>query len=137
MHKIINITCIYTYCYFIAMYQTCIIQLHYFKIIILFIFSVNMAERSASAICEYFTMFQDRLEIAKCNICNQKIRRGPPGAPSKKFLTKFLWRHLKSKHKDEHSQAEEERSKETEKKKKILKKQEKILIFLIFFQKLS
>ena len=29
-----------------------------------------MAKRSASAVLEYFTMFQDRLEIAKCNICS-------------------------------------------------------------------
>jgi len=44
-----------------------------------------MAKRSAAAVWEYFTMFQDRLEIAKCNICSQEIRRGPPGASSKKF----------------------------------------------------
>ena len=76
-------------------------------------------------------MFQDRLEIAKCNICNQEIRRVSSGATNKNFSTKSLWGHLKSKHKDEYSLAEKERSKETEKKKKILTKQEKnILIFL-------
>ena len=64
-------------------------------------------------------MFQDRLKIAKCNICSQEIRRGPPNAPSKNVSTKSLWGHLKSK-KDEHSLAEEEQSKG----KKILKKQE-------------
>ena len=82
-----------------------------------------MGKRSASAVWKYFTMFQDRLEIGKCNICSQEIRWGPPGATSKKFSTKSLWGHLKSKHKNEHSLAEKERSKETEKK-KILKKQE-------------
>src|ERR1700755_889098 len=108
------------------MYQICIIWLQYFKIIILFILSVNMANRSASAVWEYFTMFQDRLEIAKCNICSQEIRRGPPGAPSKNFSTQSLWFHLKTKHKDEHSLAEEERSKEN------IEKANKILIFLYF-----
>ena len=44
-----------------------------------------MAKRSASAVLEFFTMFQDRLEIAKCNICSQNFRREPPGATSKKF----------------------------------------------------
>ena len=77
-----------------------------------------MAKRSAAAVWEYFTMFQDRLEIAKCNICSQEIRRGPPGATSKKISTKSLRGHLKSKHKNEHSLAEKERSKETEKKRK-------------------
>ena len=83
-----------------------------------------MAKRSAAAVYIYFTMFQDRLEIAKCNICSQEIRREPLGATSKKFSTKSLRGHLKSKHKNEHSLAENERSKETEKKEKILKKQE-------------
>src|ERR1700755_1175186 len=91
------------------MYQICIIWLQYFKIIILFILLVNMAKRSASAVWEYFTMFQDRLEIAKCNICSQEIRRGSSGAPSKKNSTKSIWGHLKSKHKVDHSLAEEER----------------------------
>lgn len=77
-----------------------------------------MAKRSAAAVWEYFTMFQDRLEIGKCNICSQEIRRGPLGATSKKISTKSLWGHLKSKHKNEHSLAEKERSKETEKKRK-------------------
>ena len=76
-----------------------------------------MAKRSASAVFEYFTMFQDRLEIAKCNICSQKIRREPPGATSKKNFNQIFLEYLKSKHKDEHSLAEKERSKETEKKK--------------------
>ena len=75
-----------------------------------------MVKRSASALWEYFTMFQDWLKIAKCNICSQEIRREPPGATSKKISTKSLWRHLKSEHKEEHSLAEKERSKETEKK---------------------
>ena len=44
-----------------------------------------MAKRSAAAVWEYFTMFQDRLEIAKCNICSQEIRRGPPGCSIKIF----------------------------------------------------
>src|ERR1700755_555333 len=105
------------------MYQTCINYLHYIKIIILFILSINMGKRSASAVWKYFKMFQDRVEIGTCNICSQEIRRGPLGATSKKFSTKSLWGHLKSKHKNEHSLAEKERSKETEKK-KILKKQE-------------
>src|ERR1700755_616060 len=88
------------------MHQTCINYLHYFKIIILFILSINMAKRSASAVWKYFKMFQDRLEIGKCNICSQDIRRGPLGATSKKFSTKSLWGHLKSKHKNEHSLTE-------------------------------
>ena len=67
-----------------------------------------MVKRSASAVRKYFTMFQDRLEIAKCNICSQEIRRGHPGVPSKKISTKSLWGHLKSKHKNEHSLAEKE-----------------------------
>ena len=75
-----------------------------------------MAKRSASVVLEYFTMFQDRLEIAKCNIWSQEIRRGPPGATSKNMSTKCLWGHLKLKHKDEHSLGEKERSKEKEKK---------------------
>ena len=78
-----------------------------------------MAKRSASAIWKYFIMFQDRLEIAKCNICSQEIRTGPPGATSKKFSSKSLQGHLKSKHKNEHSLAKKERSKETEKKERI------------------
>ena len=86
--------------------------------------SINMVKRSASAVWKYFTMFQDRLEISKCNICSQEIRRGPLGATSKKISTKSLWGHLKLKYKNEHSQAEKEWSKETEKKEKILKKQE-------------
>src|ERR1700755_2553793 len=72
------------YCHVSNLYHL----LQYFKIIILFILSINMVKRSASSVWEYFTMFQDRLEIAKCNICSQKIRRGPPGATSKKFSTK-------------------------------------------------
>ena len=63
-------------------------------------------------------MFQDRLEIARCNICSQKIRREPSGATSKKFSNKFLWGHLKSKNKNEHSLAEKDKSKETKKKKR-------------------
>ena len=82
-----------------------------------------MAKRSDAAVWEYFTIFQDSLEIAKCNICSQETRRGSPGAPSKNFSTKSLWGHLKSKHKNEHSLAEKERSKE-QKKEKILKTQE-------------
>src|ERR1700755_1999209 len=97
-----------------------------------------MVKRSASAVYKYFTMFQDKLEITKCNICSQIIRRGSPGATSKKFSTKCLWGHLKSKHKNKHSLAEKERSKETEKKEKILKKQEEkskfsYILFEFFF----
>ena len=77
-----------------------------------------MVKRSASAVWKYFTLFQDRVEIGKCNICSQEIRRGPLGATSKKFSTKSLWGHLKLKHKNEHSLAEKERSKETEKMRK-------------------
>ena len=76
-----------------------------------------MAKRSAAAVWEYFTMFQDRLEIAKCNICSQEIRRGPPGASSKKNLNQIFMGHLNSKHNDEHSLAEK-LSKETDKKRK-------------------
>src|ERR1051325_12014308 len=97
------------------MYQTCINYLHYFKISILFILSINMVKRSASGVWKYFTMFQDRLEIGKCNICSQEIRREPLGATSKKNSTKSLSGHLKLKYKNEHSLAEKERSKETEK----------------------
>ena len=61
------------------------------KLLFCLYFSVNMAKRSASAIWEYFTMFQDRVKIAKCNICSQKIRREPPGATSKNISTKSLW----------------------------------------------
>ena len=77
-----------------------------------------MVKKSASAVWNYSTMFQDKFEIAKCNICSQEIRRGPPGATSKKISTKSLRGHLKSKHKNEHSLPEKERSKETEKKRK-------------------
>ena len=77
-----------------------------------------MVKRSALAVWKYFKMFQDRLEIGKCNICSQEIRRGSPGGTSKKISTKSLWGHLKSKHKNEHSLAEKELSKETEKKRK-------------------
>jgi len=91
-----------------------------------------MVKRSASAVWKYFTMFQDRLEIGKCNICSQEIRRGPLGATSKKISTKSLWGHLKSKHKNEHSLAEKERSKETEKRENFKKARRKILIFLYF-----
>ena len=83
-----------------------------------------MVKRSASAVWKYFKRFQDRLEIGKCNICSQEIRRGPLGATSKKISTKSSSGHLKLKYKNEHSLAEKERSKETEKKEKILKKQE-------------
>src|ERR1700755_2847902 len=94
--------------------------------------SNNMVKRSASAIWKYFTMFQDRLEIAKCNICSQEIRREPLGATSKKFSTTSLWGHLKSKHKNEHSLAEKEQSNEAEIERENLKKKNtrKILIFL-------
>jgi|ERR1044072_3040792 hypothetical protein len=95
-----------------------------------------MAKRSASAEWNYFTIFQDRLEIAKCNICSQEIRRRPQGATSKKISTKTLWGHLKSKHKNEHSLAEKERSEETEKKRKFLKRKKKYLNFLIFKKKI-
>ena len=91
-----------------------------------------MAKRSASAVLEYFTMFQDRLEMAKCNNCSQEIRRGPLGATNKKISTKSLWGHLKLKHKNDHSPAEKERSKETEKKENFKKARRKILIFLYF-----
>src|ERR1700755_940589 len=114
------------------MYQTCINYLHYFKIIILFILSINMGKRSASAVWKYFKMFQDRLEIGTFNICSQEIRRGPLGATSKKFSTKSLWGHLKSKHKNEYTLAEKERSKETEKRENFKKARRKILIFLYF-----
>ena len=57
-----------------------------------------MVKRSASAVWKnYFTMFQDRLEIGKCNICSQEIRRGPLGATSKKISTKSLWEASKIK----------------------------------------
>ena len=83
-----------------------------------------MCKRSASAVWKYFTMFQDRLEIGKCNICSQEIRREDLWVLQvKKISTKSLWGHLKLKHKNEHSLAEKERSKAT-KKEKILKKQE-------------
>ena len=91
-----------------------------------------MGKRSASAEWKYFTMFQDRLEIGKCNICSQEIRRGPLGATSKKISTKCLWGHLKLKHKNEHSLSEKERSKETEKKENFKKARRKILISLYF-----
>ena len=91
-----------------------------------------MVKRSASAVWKYFSMFQDWLEIARCNICSQKIRRGPSGATSKKFSNKSLWSHLKSKNKNEHSQAEKERSKETKKRENFKKVRRKILIFLYF-----
>src|ERR1044072_5050306 len=91
-----------------------------------------MVKRSASAVRKYFTMFQDRLEIGKCIICSQEIRREPLGATSKKISTKCLWGHLKSKHKNEHSLAEKEQSNETEKKRKFLKSKRKNLNFLIF-----
>ena len=92
-----------------------------------------MVKRSASAVRKYFPMFQDRLEIGKCIICSQEIRRGPLGAISKKISTKCLWGHLKLKHKNEHSLAEKERSKEPKKKeRKFLKSKKKILIFLYF-----
>src|SRR6201990_1792134 len=94
-----------------------------------------MCKRSASGVWKYITMFQDRLEIGKCNICSHEIRRVPLGATSKKFSTKSLRGHLKSKHKNEHSLAEKERSKETEKKEKILKKQEEKSYILIFLKK--
>jgi len=84
-----------------------------------------MGKRLASAVWKYFTMFQDRLEIGKCNICRQEIRRGPLSATSKNFSTKSLWGHLKSKHKNEHSLAEKERSKETEKRENLKKQEEK------------
>src|ERR1700755_3686756 len=91
-----------------------------------------MVKRSASLVWNYFTMFQNRFEIAKCNVCSQEIRRGPPSATSKKFSTNSLWGHLKSKHKNEHSLAEKERSKETEKKENFKKGRRNILIFLYF-----
>ena len=77
-------------------------------------------------------MFQDRLEVTKCNICSQEIRREPLGATSKKISTKSLWGHLKSKHKNEHSLVEKERSKETEKRENFKKARRKILIYLYF-----
>ena len=84
-----------------------------------------MVKRSASPLWKYFTMFQDWFEIAKCNVCSQEIRRGPPSATSKKFSTNSLWGHLKSKHKKEHSLAEKEQSNETEKQRKFLKSKKK------------
>src|ERR1700755_2889069 len=95
-----------------------------------------MVKRSASAVWKYITMFQDRLEIGKCNICSQEIRRGPLGDKSKKFTTKSLWGNLKSKHKNEHSLAEKERLKETEKKRKFLKSKKKNFNFLLLCMKI-
>src|ERR1044072_9194272 len=99
--------------------------MHYLKIIILLILSVNMSKRSSSAVFEYFTMFQDRLEIAKCNICSQKIRREPPGATSKKFQPNLYGvSKIKTQRRTFTSRKEKEN---------IEKKQEKkILIFLYF-----
>src|SRR6201990_2300435 len=94
-----------------------------------------MVKRSASAIWKYFKMFHHRLEIGKCNICSQEIRRGPLSATSKKISTKSLWGHLKSKHKNEHSLAEKEWSKEIEKKESFKKNKKKNLNFLIFCMK--
>src|ERR1700755_1537554 len=91
-----------------------------------------MCKRSASAVWKYFTMFQDRLEICKCNNCSQEIRREPVGTTSKKISTKSLWGHLKSKHKNEHSLAEKEWSKETDNRENFKKARRKILIFLYF-----
>ena len=82
-----------------------------------------MVKKSASAVWNYSTMFQDKLEIAKCNIAVRKLEEDLRVLQVKKISTKSLKGHLKSKHKNEHSLAEKERSKETEKK-KILKKQE-------------
>ena len=56
-----------------------------------------MAKRSAAAVWEYFTMFQDRLEIAKCNICSQEIRREDLLVSQVKNFEPNLYGHLNSK----------------------------------------
>ena len=75
---------------------------------------MNMVKRSASAVWKYFTMFQDRLEIGKCNICSQILEEDLWVLQVKKFQPNLYGGHLKLKQKNEHSLAEKERSKETE-----------------------
>lgn len=81
-------------------------------------------KRPASAVWDYFTVVREREEVATCNICSIEIRRGSAGAKSKSFSTKSLWGHLKAKHKDEHSLAEEKQADEMDKKNKKRKMQE-------------
>lgn len=81
-------------------------------------------KRPASAVWGYFTVIREREAVAKCNICGAEIRRGAAGAKSRDFSTKSLWGHLKARHKDEHSLAEEKQTEEVTKKMKKRKMEE-------------
>jgi hypothetical protein len=81
-------------------------------------------KRSISAVWEHFTINSEVAEIAICNICNANIQRGRAGAPEKFFSTKSLWGHLKAKHKDEFTQAEEKQAEDNQVKAKQRKEQE-------------
>ena len=78
-----------------------------------------MTEREQSGVWMFFTESQDSPEMAICNICNNCIRRAPPGAPRKKCQTSSMWCHLKSIHKDQYTQALEKKYETCRKRKRM------------------
>ena len=77
-----------------------------------------MAKRDVYSVWDYYTVAHGHPEVAECDLCSIKIKRGATGAPSKKISTESLCTHLQSKHKDEHSSAIESKTLEAEKKEK-------------------
>ena len=63
-------------------------------------------KRPGSAVWEYFDVPHDQDEIAACNLCGDILKRGIPGKKVS-YSTKSLWGHLKSKHSNEFTSAEE------------------------------
>ena len=71
-----------------------------------------MSNQARSAVWDYFDVTNPADDVATCNLCNAKVRRGAGGSKNKSFSTKSLWTHLKSKHKEEHGLAQEQQTKQ-------------------------
>ena len=80
-------------------------------------FRLMVSNRTQSGVLTFFTIrSQDSQEVAECTISTAKIKSGKPGCLEKQMSTSPLWDHLKAKHNDAYSEADEHR--ETEKAKK-------------------
>ena len=86
-----------------------------------------MSTQAKSAVWDYFGVTNPGDDVATCELCNSKIRRGSAGSRNKSFSTKALWSHLKSKHKEENALAQEkqEKQKDAQCKKRKLEEEKK------------
>ena len=61
--------------------------------------------RIMSPIWEFFSVDSTNEEIAICDTCGAKLRRGKPGSKPNSWSNASLWKHLKGKHAEEHDEA--------------------------------